>query len=360
MMPDGEEMRFSWYNLVHNRVNITWNTVKTPHHSLSVNAGVRNRLFAGRLIAQIPQYGDILAQDDGLVRLSYNLFNTKGGIFNTSLDRLYLDYSYKNIQVKIGRQRINWGIGLVWNPNDIFNAFSYIDFDYEERPGSDAVSFTWYRSSTSSLDAVYKIDERPNDSLYNHTIAARYLFNSGIYDWQVIVGKCRDDAVAGFGWSGGIGKVSFRGEAAVFVPVLKKADNNKTAISATFELDYTFTNSLYLHGAFLFTSLGTIKREGGISLLDPSGNMSAKRLSTGMFELFGNISYPFSPIVNGGLAVIFNPADQSAYLAPTASVSLADNLELSAVAQILSGKENSEYAAMGNIFAGFVRLKYSF
>ena len=34
-----------------------------------------------------------------------------------------------------GRQRINWGQTFVWNVNDVFNAYSYFDFDYKERPG---------------------------------------------------------------------------------------------------------------------------------------------------------------------------------------------------------------------------------
>ena len=166
-------MKHTWYNLIHNRLNMRINTSQ----NLRFDIGIRNRFLCGGLIKKIPQYADILAVDNGLVDLSWNIFNKNGFVFNTSFDRACIDYTIKNVQFKIGRQRVNWGIGLVWNPNDIFNAFSYIDFDYEERPGSDAVSVTWYHSATSSLEMVGKMDKNPADSSLRYTIAARYFFN---------------------------------------------------------------------------------------------------------------------------------------------------------------------------------------
>jgi hypothetical protein len=314
---------------------------------------VRNRFLFGDLTKKIPQYGTILSIDNGLADLSWTYLNKGGFVLNTALDRLYIDYSYKNFQLKIGRQRVNWGIGLVWNPNDIFNAFSYIDFDYEERPGSDAVAFTWYSSPTSSLDLVAKTDKNPS----RYSVAARYLFNTGTYDLQVITGKADNDLMAGFGWSGAIKEVSFRGEVSAFAP---RKTNRQTAVCATVEADYTFSNSLYLHGAFLFNSLGKIKNSEAMSLLALQNGLSAKKLSFGMFETFAHISYPVSPIVSVSAATMFNPADFSAYISPNCTLSLKDNLDLLIGAQLLLGKPNTEYASMGDTYAAFARLKWSF
>ena len=148
---------FQWstYNQVHNRLNLDW----TPVKDLRVEAGIRNRLLAGKLIKDIAGYAGMVEKDDGLLDLSWNLVDQPTDWFlNTSIDRLYLEYTLNHLQLRLGRQRINWGINLVWNPNDLFNAFSYIDFDYEERPGSDALLLTWYSSATSSLDLAVKTD----------------------------------------------------------------------------------------------------------------------------------------------------------------------------------------------------------
>jgi hypothetical protein len=351
-----ETMQRTWYNLVHNRLNFKINATE----NLNLNIGMRNRFLCGGFIRNIPQYAGALAVDNGLVDLSWNIFNKNGFVFNTSFDRAYVDYTIKNVQVKLGRQRVNWGMGLVWNPNDIFNAFSYIDFDYEERPGSDAVSVTWYRSSVSSLDVVAKVDKNPADSSYQYTAAARYLFNAKNYDFQLIAGKNNNDIVGGFGWSGAIKNVSFRGEMSVFIPVLQRNIDNKTAVVATVEADYTFENQFYLHGAALFNSSGKLETTESMNPFATQNDLSAKKLSYGMFEIFTQATYPVSPIFHAGLAVMLNPADVSAYLSPNCTFSLADNLELMLNTQFLFGKSGTEYAANGNIYAAFARLKWSF
>jgi hypothetical protein len=351
-----ENMKQTWYNLVHNRLNFKVNATK----GLNFNVGMRNRFLAGGFIHAIPQYADVLSADYGFADLSWNIFNGDGMVFNTSFDRAYIDITLTTVQIKIGRQRVNWGIGLVWNPNDIFNAFSYIDFDYEERPGSDAVAITWYRSATSSLDVVGKISKNPLDSTYQPTLAARYFFNVENYDFQFIAGKYNDDIVSGFGWSGAIKNVSFRGEMSVFTPVVNRNINHETAISATVEADYTFENQLYLHGAALFNSLGKSKGAGGMNLFAMQDELSAKKLSYGKVEIFCQATYPVSPVFHMGLAAMLNPTDLSSYLSPDCTFSLADNLELMLNAQLLLGKSNTEYAANGNIYAAFARLKWSF
>jgi len=350
-LPSGDVLDATNYNMIHNRLNFEYN----PNSSLRFEMGIRNRLLAGKMISQIPQYASWFENDDGIVDLSWNLTENEGWFMNTSIDRLYVDYTLGKFQLKAGRQRINWGIDLVWNPNDLFNAFSYIDFDYEERPGSDAVSLTWYTSGTSSLDLAYKTGKN-----HKTTAAARYRFNFHDYDIQFIGGKNESDFVLGGGWSGGIGKLSFRGEGSIFMPAFEAAANAKTSVSATISADYSFDNSLYIGGAFLFNSMGATDSIGGISLLSPDYKLSAKQLSLGRYELFGQISYPVSPIFNVAFATMFNPSDYSAYLGPTATVSLLDDLELMLTAQLMLGVAGTEYGAYGNTYACYGRIRWSF
>lgn len=346
-----ESFQSTTYNQLHNRLNLEYQ----PTENLRFELGVRNRLLIGPLIQDIAGYAGIFEADNGLVDLSFNLAEKDNWFLNTSIDRFYLDYTSGKFQLRLGRQRINWGINLVWNPNDLFNAFSFIDFDYEERPGSDAALLTWYRSGSSSLDIALKVDGNNNT-----TAAARYLFNLNGYDLQFIGGKNENDWVLGGGWSGNIGAVSFRGEGSFFTPMAGKEHLSKKAVSATLGADYTFGKELFFTAAFLFNSMGTTGSTTGLSLLNPNFNLSAKQLSIGKYELFGQLSYPFSPILNGSLAGMYNPSDGSSFIGPTVSLSLQDNLELMLTAQLLLGKTGSEYGAMGNTYACFGRLRWSF
>jgi len=347
----GTTFQWSTYNQIHNRLNLSW----TPTTNLRLEAGVRNRLLTGKLVHDVVGYAGLFEEDNGLVDLSWNLVDQPDGFLNTSIDRAFIEYTLHHVQLRVGRQRINWGINLVWNPNDLFNAFSYIDFDYEERPGSDAVLLTWYNSATSNLDLVLK-----TDSSHRITLAGRYAFNIQNYDLQFIGGTYNDDAVVGGGFSGSIGSVSLRGEGSVFIPVATTGPNTRTTVSATLSADYTLKNDLYLHGAFLYNGMGTTSRGAGVSLLNPSSTLSAKSLSIGKYEVFGQLSYPLNPLTNLSLAGMLNPSDGSIYLGPSATISLHDNLELMLTTQLLLGEAGSEYGYLGNTYAGFGRLRWSF
>ena len=80
-------------------------------------------------------------------------------VFNTTIDRVFLEYNKNDWEVRVGRQRINWGINLAWNPNDVFNAYSFFDFDYEERPGSDAIRIRKYTGIASSVELAANITD---------------------------------------------------------------------------------------------------------------------------------------------------------------------------------------------------------
>jgi len=344
---NGRNLDLTTYNLVHHRLNLDWH----PNKALHFVAGMRNRLMSGPLLKDVNQYPAMFERDNGWMDLSWNLATKAGWFLNTTFDRLYVDYTWGAFQMKLGRQRINWGVSLVWNPNDLFNAFSFTDFDYEERPGSDALLFTWYTTGSSSLDLVAQTDS--NRSL---TLAGRYAFNWHNWDMQLIAGKMADDAVVGGGFSGVLGSVSIRGEGTVFMPI---DQTSSTAVSATLSADKNLENNLFLHAAYLFNSLGG-SNMGGLSMLNPTYQLSAKRLSMGKHELFAQASYPLNPILNISGACLFNPEDGSAYVSPNLSISLHDNLELLLTAQCLLGEPGSEYGFLGNTWAGFARLKWSY
>ena len=231
-----------------------------------------------------------------------------------------------------------------------------MDFDYEERPGSDAVLVTWYPTMSSSFDLAYKAA----DSVVNRAYAAKYRFNLLNYDFQVLAGTAGYDYIIGGGWTGSIGDLGFRGEASYFKPMDEYKDKSEEALSASVSLDYNFPNSLYLHTSFLYNSLGTTKKGQSFSLIDPTLQMSAKKLSIGKYELFGQVSYPIGTLLNVSGAAMLNPVDLSMFVAPAVSISLQDNLELYLTSQIMLGDAGTEYGAYGNLYALFGRLRWSF
>ena len=333
-------------NILHNRLNFKW----YPTSKFTAVVEMRNRLMFGNLVRDFPDYESTVNVDNGLVNMSWITAQGSGWFVHSMIDRAYLDYSSGKWQVRAGRQRVNWGINFVWNPNDIFNTFSYFDFDYEERPGTDAVRVQYYAGVTSSVEMVYK----PGRDQTHSAVAGMYKFTRWNYDFQFLGGQAGDDWVFGSGWSGDIYGAGFRGEITHFEP---RVSSSVKATVASFSADYTFKNSLYIHASALYSSNGKTGKAGGMDILF-NPDMSAKQLSFARYSLFGQISKPITPLFTGSFSGIVNPSDGSFYFCPALTYSLMNNLELMLTGQLFFGDAGTEFGDVGQI--AFGRLKWSF
>ena len=334
-------------NQIHNRLNFKW----FASDELTFVVEARNRIFFGQMIREFPEYKETVDIDKGYFDLSGIVLSGKGMFMHSNIDRGYFDYNKGKWQARVGRQRINWGINLVWNPNDIFNNFSYFDFDYEERPGTDAVKIQYYTGVTSSAELVYKIGRNKEET----AIAGLYRFSKFNYDFQFLGGWVGKDYVVGGGWSGDIKGGGFRGEVSYFLPI-ENNNGSEEALVASISGDYTTPKSLYLHGGILFNSHGAKGKAGGRSFFDQ--NLSAKMLSLAMYNLFGQVSFPITPIFSANFSGMINPIDGSSFIGPAVSYSLGNNLELMVNSQLFFGDEETEYGDYGKAIYG--RLKWAF
>jgi len=336
-------------NLIHNRLNFTW----YMNDKFTFRADMRNRIFYGDLVKSDPNYAKNLEDTaNDFFDLSVILFERNDFIVHSMLDRLYLDYTNGNLEVRLGRQRINWGINTVWNPNDIFNAFSFTDFDYEERPGSDALRVKYYTGFASSIEIAVKAFDKKEDAVGG----ILWKLNKWNYDFQVLAGIMQQDLTFGGGWAGNIKDVSFKGEFTYFKSLQDSVSNS---FAGTLGVDYSFKNSLYINGGFLYNSNGRDSLTlGGASVF--VFDVSAKNLYPYKYSFFGNVTYPITPIFNGGIAVIYSPSyDQALFINPTLTFSIASNWDLDLIGQV-SFSKSAENNYESPATAIYMRFKFSF
>jgi len=343
-----QEVDGNWLsdNFFHWRLNFAW----YPTEQLTVTVENRSRFFYGETVKSFPQYPELIDQETGWANLGTVLLEEQSFFLHTAIDRAHLDYSSGNWQIRAGRQRINWGQSLVWNPNDVFNAYSFFDFDYEERPGTDALLVRYYTGTLSSAEIAIA----PQDSLGAYTIAGMFRFNKWNYDFQVLGGKMRDDWLIGTGWSGQLGAAGFKGEWAYFRSH-EKFDAQPGQVLGTLSFDYTFPKGLTLQTEWLFNSGGSIRKPGNFDFSEP---LSAKTLSLVRHSFFQQASYPLTPLINLSLSGIYSPNDGSYFIGPAANFSVSDNVGIYLVAQSFHGPEGSQFAQAGTFVFG--RLKWSF
>lgn len=345
VMFDSLKEDFLNQNLIHNRLN--FKAYAGDHFSFALEA--RNRLFSGNMVSSTPGYAAMTGTDQGLFDLSWNLVNEKSFFLNTTIDRYWVDYNSGKFQVRIGRQRINWGQALVWNPNDIFNPYSVFDVDYIERPGCDAIRLQYFPSASSALEFALK-----GDMNNNITAAALYRFNKWGYDIQALAGYADShDFVAGAGWSGAIGSISFRGEASWFKPVGNYSDSSGRGL-VTIGFDKVFSNNSMLQTQLMYCN-NPAKPDNFASFY--TGTLSAKDLAFSKFSAFAQGTYAATPLMKLSISAMWLPDLKGYFAGPSFDYSLAENFDFSLIWQYFTGRMNG-IQIRNNL--GFLRFKCSF
>lgn len=350
-----DSMDGNWINdnLIHNRLNFKYK----PAESFSFACDIRNRIFTGETVKYFPSYGKNMSADGGIIDFSESWINENSIVINSAIDRLWFKYEKEKFAITLGRQRINWGRTLVWNPNDIFNSYSFFDFDYAEKPGSDALRVQFYPDEMSTLEAVAKID-----SAHNISAAALYRFNFLNYDIQFLSGIISEsDFVLGLGWEGNISRVSFRGEMSYIHPKTNFTDTAGLLV-ASIAFDYVFANSLMIQTEFLYNPQNEKSKLSNFGEYY-AASLSVKNLSFTEYNIFVSAGYPATPLLNISLSAMYYPKVNGWYAGPGLTYSLGENLDFSVFVQsfkaefpdMLSGKPVKQTMSLG-----FLRLKYNF
>lgn len=339
-----------WEYRMQNRLNVQW----FMSSNLTFNWQMRTRFFAGDLVNDLNdlpgiRYADLIDLDDGFLNLSWVIADEEKWLLHYIPDRLNLDWQNGDWRVTAGRQRVNWGINMMSNPNDLFNIYSFYEFDYPERPGSDAIRIQHFIDWASRVEVAFS----PARDMKNAVAAALYGFNTRGYDVQLITGYYRNRWTAGGGWAGNIGESGFKGEIMYFLDLEKTAGNRTDNLIAALSIDHMFDNSLFLIVEGLYNKEGG--RDEFLLLGEP---LSADNPSFSRFQFTTQASYPFSPLLNGSLAFILYPDEEAMYVSPSITYSISQNIDMNLLTQIFLGSDDSVFGSAGNVVAGSIRWSF--
>lgn len=342
-------------NQVNNRLDFTWH----PGTIFSMGIGMRNRFIFGQSFTENPSYKSSLMTDDGLINMTWDICSGTSYALVSQLDRAWLSATFGKLQLTAGRQRINWGQAIVWNPNDLFNTYSYFDIDYPERPGSDAVRLQYYPTPASVAEVVSKWNSKGKI-----TIAGMGRFNAGGYDIQFLAGLVDDqDYTLGAGWSGNIAGAAFRGEINYYRAKKCFADTTGIVL-ATVGADYTFSNSVAITFQVLYNQLPSGYQPSGL-LSIYQAPASPKMISFTEWNIFVMGTYPVTPLFDASLAAMYYPSLDGYYIGPTLNYNMKQNIDLSLFIQYFNGRfknsgpQQEEYTSF-QAFLGALRFKWNF
>jgi hypothetical protein len=336
-----------YVNLLHNRLNFSFNFSPKFKGRLEI----RNRIFFGDLWKQAPDFGKLINQGDELMSLSKLWVNHSNLVIQSVIDRGWLQYVSGKWDIKLGRQRINWGLNNTWNPNDIFNAFNFLDFDYEERPGADALRIQRTLKNNSVMELAYK----PGKNKNMHVGALLYRFNKNKFDFQTLAGIWRQDIVAGGGWAGSIEEAGFKGEFSYFHPQKKFLDTSGT-LSFSIMVDQTFKKDWYVTLSFLFNTNPDALINGSPPVINSA--LTAKTLFPYRYTFFIQAVKSFTVISSLSCSVIYSPEKNSLILFPVFTWNAAKNFDVDLASQTFFASKPGDYKMQGAAF--YLRGKWNF
>ena len=319
---------------------------------------MRNRVFWGEQVKLTPGFGQQIDQYPGLLDLSIRWADNSNVLAHSIFDRAYVNYSKDKWDITLGRQRINWGVTNIWNPNDLFNALNFLDFDYEERPGNDALRIQYFPGILSRIEVALA------PGRYDSTwiAAGLYRFNIASYDVQLLSGYYNGDLAVGGGWEGSIGTAGFKGEGTYFIPIEGLSPDSSATFSGSLSADYAFGNGIYLNAGVLYNQLGGQSSSGMTSDLF-SGTLTSQPLSPkNLFPAEWSYSLTASgqphPLVSLNGTVLYSPQDHLTVLVPSVTYSIKETWAIDLVAQAFLSEVQSEYQHIASTV--FFRIKWSY
>lgn len=336
-------------HLIHNRLNFEYRF--SPYWRM--NVGMRNRALWGDVL-DIAHYPELVELDTGYLDLSKN-WREDEVILNSQLDRLYITWQREDWKAQLGRFRVNWSVNTIWNPNDIYNAYSIYDFDYEEKAGTDAVMVSKTLGFADGIDIIFSPANAPDQN----SISLRYFANQSGSDYQMIAGRTKRDFAIGAGFATDIHEAGFRGELTWFDPVDSEYQGRSTQRSmvGSLESDYSFGGARSWLGrvAWLFIS----EPEEALSALAYLNlPLNAKTLSFTQHTFYADMSFDLTAL-NRVTASASYYDDGSIFTGLSSNYSLATDWQLLSVLQSFNGTGDSLFGETPAIFL-FANIRYSF
>lgn len=248
------------------------------------------------------------------------------------IDRLHFRQNTEWTDVVVGRQRIAWGTGRVWNPTDLFNPINPASFAKIEKDGVDAISAKIHFGSFTDLSLVYN----PQKGWETSNAGFRFRTNVSEFDLSLVGGHFDKRVVVGGDFAGNLLEAGVRGEGIVSAMANDLDSNFVKFILGT---DYQFTPEIYALAEYHFNG------EGSKNPLQYDLTRLAKGeiLNVGRNYFTIQASYLVHPLVNVLGSWTRNFDDKSQFFGLLVSYSATEEMTVGLGGQLFLGDDLTEY-----------------
>lgn len=271
-------------------------------------------------------------------------------IASQRIDRLAITYTTPDLVVRVGRQALTWGSGLVFRPMDLFDPFGPTATDTEYKPGVDMLYLQ--RLFADGSDLQFIVAPRParaGGPVTADASSAALHFDTTVLGHHTTLMLARDhgDWVAALGVNGSLGGATWNLEA---VPTMLKAGGVRVSGIANISDAMTlFGRNATVFAEYFHNGFGVAGQPFDLASLPPE---LLDRLARGqVFDtrrdyLAGGATLEVTPLLNLSPTLIVDLNDGSMLALAAATYSLSDDVTLVAGVQAPIGRPHSEFGGL--------------
>lgn len=253
------------------------------------------------------------------------------GLDQEIIDKAYIKY-HGRADLTVGKQRIAWGSGHIWNPTDVFNPF-VLSFAVKEDEETNvtAARVEYPMGQAGGIDGYVVLDQKWEAA--RKGVRART--NMGLFDLSAsFVDMGSGSSQVGFDFAGDALGAGIRGEAA-----LKSQQGASTYIQAVLGGDYTLDNGVNVNLEYYYNGIGSRDK----NTYNWTGLYSGTIDQLGCDYLFIGFNKIINELATVKLSMIGNLNDQSFLVYPSYTRSISQFVDLSFEGMVTGGTEGSEF-----------------
>lgn len=302
--------------------------------------------------------GSPTIQDDRrLFSLTHILTEEDRYVVYHRLDRLNLTYTPAWGMVRIGRQALTWGNGLLFNPMDLFNPFAPTTIQRDYKVGDD-MALLRAAVGQGDLQLLYVPRRDPQTGQVDDrqaSYAAKWHLPAGSQEMDLMAARHYQDDVLAMGLTGDLGNAAWR-----FNAVYTRLEDNTRRdgfLQAVANLDYAWDwggRNVYGFMELYYNELGATG-DYAQTLDDPQIRQRLDRgelFSLGRLYWAGQVQIELHPLVHTYWTAIVNLSDPSGILQPQLLWDMTENTQMIAGANLYWGAGRTEYGGFDTTVAG--------
>lgn len=279
--------------------------------------------FAAGADAPEPTYfdGDALLRNDRRLWWRHRLY------------RAWVRADFADTQIVVGRQRVAWGSGRLWNPSDRFNPVAPTAFEQDEKVGVDAVRAQHRRGEHGGVEALWA-PAAPARGV-RRKLALRWFDTMAQSDYALALGRFADDTIIAGDLAANWREGTVRAQT-----VFANAAPDDDYAQATVGYDRTFAPALlpaglYVAAEFFYNGAADVGARSG-----------SDKLETRARRLFGvSLGYDLTPRWRVAGVGLYDFDGGGVFVAPTLTWSPLANTTLTFATQQAQGAADSEFGA---------------